>query len=305
MRYSYSIVGTGAVGGLYGARLRQAGATVRFLLRSDYHHVRTHGLRVESSEGDFSLAHVEAFSSAREMPRGDVAVVALKATANHLLDGILPHVLSDEGIVLLLQNGLGEEDSIIRIPGVKQIVAGLCFVCTTKVGPGHIRHLDYGQIRLAQYDPEGNACGITQTMRRLEEDLTSAGIAVSMEEDLIAARWKKLMWNIPFSGLCVARGVTTEQVVKDPHLRQRARAIMDELLRATEAIGHPVESSFADQMIANTEKMRPYAPSMKLDHDAGRPMELETLFAKPLAVAGTAGVAMPLVRELYEELMRL
>src|SRR4028118_2338743 len=77
---TYAILGTGAVGGFYGARLQKAGLDVRFLLHSDYEHVRQHGLVVESPEGDFTLSQVKAYRNADEMPRCDVVVIALKST---------------------------------------------------------------------------------------------------------------------------------------------------------------------------------------------------------------------------------
>ena len=129
--YSYAVIGTGAIGGYYGSLLVRSGKDVHFLLHSDYEHVRRHGLTVASKYGDFALPHVNAYKSPETLPRCDVAIVALKATDNGILPDILPYCLNERGIVLLLQNGFGQEELIAAIPGVKTIVAGLCFVCTT------------------------------------------------------------------------------------------------------------------------------------------------------------------------------
>src|SRR4051812_48456983 len=106
---TYAIVGTGAVGGLYGALLQRAGKEVHFLLHSDYTHVREHGLRVETPSGEINLKKVQAYASPGDMPRCDVAIVAWKTVANHQLALVLPKVVKPDGVVLVLQNGLDPE----------------------------------------------------------------------------------------------------------------------------------------------------------------------------------------------------
>ena len=89
MPRSYAIIGTGALGGFYGARLQRAGCELHFLLHSDYEHVRQHGLVCESKDGDFTLPKVNAYSDVRDMPKCDVVCVCLKTTQNHLLPQLL------------------------------------------------------------------------------------------------------------------------------------------------------------------------------------------------------------------------
>jgi len=157
---TYAVIGTGAVGGLYGARLQQAGAEVHFLLRSDFDHVQAHGLRVESVYGDVDLPQVNVYQHAGDMPPCDVVLVALKTTQNHLLPELLLSVVGEDTLVVMLQNGLGIEDEAAAIVGPERIFGGLCFVCSNKVGPGHICHLDYGHITLAQYRADQTPAGL-------------------------------------------------------------------------------------------------------------------------------------------------
>ena len=112
IRRSYAILGTGALGGFYGARLQKAGLDVHFLVHSDYEFVNQQGLIVESKDGDFTLPQVQAYSETSQMPRCDVVIVALKTTQNHLLPKLLPDVVKDNGVVLVLQNGLGIENEV-------------------------------------------------------------------------------------------------------------------------------------------------------------------------------------------------
>jgi hypothetical protein len=90
---TYAVIGTGAIGGLYGARLQHAGHEVHFLARSDAEWIAENGLVVESVWGDLSLPHVKVHSDVADMPRCDVVLVCLKTTQNHLLSTLLRPVV--------------------------------------------------------------------------------------------------------------------------------------------------------------------------------------------------------------------
>ncbi len=296
----YAVVGAGAVGGYYGARLQKAGFEVHFLLHSDYEYVAEKGLRVDSVEGDFSIEKVAAYNKAADMPKCDVVLVTLKTTQNHLLKKILPPLLQRDSIVLLLQNGLGEEERIGGFENVGTIVSGLAFVCSTKVGPGHIVHQDYGSIRLAGYRVVKP--GPEKPAQEIAADFAAAGIVADVDVDSRTARWKKLVWNIPFNGLSVVCDADTAALVGSPPARELVRTIMTEVVAAAQACGAEVPRSVIEAMIENTEKMRPYYPSMKLDFDANRPMELDAMYKTPLEHARAAGFHMVRTDLLYREL---
>lgn len=301
----FSIVGTGAVGGYYGALLQKAGFDVHFLLHQDFEHVRREGLVIESVYGDFMLPKVQAYNDPRKMPRCDVTVVALKTTANRALPNILPHIVSKEGAVLTLQNGLGSEDEIADIVGAEKVVGGLCFLCSNKIEPGRIRHLDYGLITIGEYRKDGQPGGISPRLDQLGADLKSAGIPIRLVEDLNLARWKKLVWNIPFNGLSVVWNALTDELVKNPVTRAMCEAMMREVADASAVCARPIEEAFIRKMMVDTEKMTPYAPSMKLDFDRGNPMEIESIYGNPLRAAKAKEVEMPETEKLYYQLLAL
>jgi 2-dehydropantoate 2-reductase len=302
---NFSIVGTGAVGGYYGGLLQQAGFDVHFLLNRDFEHVQTNGLRIDSDGETLLLPSVQAYSNARDMPRCDVVLVTLKTTSNPILKEILPHLVKEDGVVLTLQNGLGIEEEIAGIVGPDRVLGGLCFLCSNKVGPGHIHHLDYGLITLGEYRADGNAGGITPRIKRIAEQMETAGISIRTVEDLALARWKKLVWNIPFNGLSVVRNELTDQLIKNPESRKLCETLMQETAAAANACCRPIEPEFLEKMMSDTEKMQPYAPSMKLDFDRGSPMEIEAIYGNPLRDAEAAGIDMPETRKLYEQLLAL
>lgn len=295
----YAILGTGALGGFYGGRLARAGYDVHFLLHSDFAHVREHGLVVDSKEGDFVLPKIHAYQDVHAMPKCDVVLVALKTTQNHLLPALLPAVVAEGGTVVMMQNGLGSEEAAAALVPRCEILAGLCFLCSNKVGPGHIRHLDYGAVRLAKYAADGRPAGVSDSMRTLVADLGNAGIRADTSEDLVLARWQKLVWNVPMSGLSVVLDTDTRALMADAHTRALAEAIMREVLVGARACGREIRAGFVQKMIDMTVAMTPYHASMKVDFDQKKPIEVEAIYGNPVRAAPGA---MPMVDMLYRQL---
>jgi 2-dehydropantoate 2-reductase len=299
---TYAILGTGALGGFYAAKLQKAGLDVHFLLRSDYEHVMNHGLVVESKDGDFTLKRVNAYNQVAKMPQCDVVIVALKTTQNHLLPQMLPSVVKDDGVVLVLQNGLGIEEEIAAIVGSDKVIGGLCFLCSNKVSPGHIHHLDYGQITLGEYTSNYFPMGITDRMKKIAHDFENAGINIEFAEDLLLARWQKLVWNIPYNGLSVILNATTTELMADTNTRQLIEHLMGEVVAGANSSARIIPQNFVQLMLDYTINMKPYRTSMKIDYDEHRPLEVEAIFGNPLRTAKANGIDLPQIHCLYRQL---
>lgn len=311
---SYAIIGTGAIGGYYGARLQQAGCEVHFLLRSDYTEVQQAGLKVESIEGDFYLPQVSAYPRAAQMPPVDVAIVALKTTHNAKLPQLLPP-LKPQGAILSLQNGLDIEAGIAQhltaaCQPVPTLLGGLCFICANKVGPGHIRHLDYGRVLLGAHDPARQPCPPTPLMERIAADFSRAQVPIALTEDLPLARWQKLVWNVPYNGLSVVLDATTEAMMANREVRSLITTLMEEVVavangwaqEVSPGSGRHIADGAIAQMLAHTETMAPYRTSMKIDYDEGRPLEIEAILGNPVRTAQAVRVAAPAMTMLYQQL---
>jgi 2-dehydropantoate 2-reductase len=298
--YRYAIIGAGAVGGLYGGLLQRAGRDVHFLVRSDYDHLRQHGLRVQSPWADVALPKVNVYRQAQDLPACDVVGVCLKTTQNHLLPDLLRPLVHSGTIIVLMQNGLGAEEEVAaQFPDAK-VAGGLCYLCSTKRAPGDIHHLDYGDVTLAAH-----SAGMDRQLERVLTDFQYSGIPTKIATDLATARWKKLVWNIPYSGLCVTLNSETNEIQADPAKRKLATALIHEVIAGACACGCEVEDAFADWILEFTDKMKPYRPSMKLDYLAKRPLEIEYLYRRPLLAAQIAGCALPRIATLAAELTRL
>lgn len=288
------MVGAGAVGLYYGGRLAEAGGDVRFLVRSDYEALKSHGLRVESVHGDFHLPAPEIFKASQDIGPVDLVIVTWKATANDHLTKVLPPLLHDETEVLTLQNGLGNCEAIAAITGSQRVLGGQCFVCLNRIEPGHVKHLAGGKITLGEWKP-----GIPGRAAEIARRFKEANIPATAVEDLESAQWEKLVWNIPFNGLSVAEGgVTTDVLLASPETEAEIRALMAETIAAARALGHPLEDSLIDFNIDRTRPMGPYRTSSMIDFTAGREVEIGPIWREPLRRGTHAGVAMPHLEKL-------
>ncbi|MBK1721835.1 2-dehydropantoate 2-reductase [Thiocystis violacea] len=294
---SFTILGTGALGGFYGSRLLLGGSQVRFIAHSDVEHIRSEGLRVDSPLGDQHHVPVEVYAASDAIPPSDVVCVALKTTQNHQLVELLRPLVHAGTVILNFQNGLTMEDELAEAFPDACVIAGLCFLCSNKVGPGHIAHLDYGLVSFAPHDERGQGW-----IPRLMDAFSAGGVKVESLPSLLKARWRKLAWNIPFNGLSVLLDVNTDVIMADPDARALAEQLMAEVAIGAETCGVPFDEGFTAKLLKVTEAMTPYAPSMRLDYLAKRALEIEFMYARPLREVAKRGVRLPAVEAIARQL---
>jgi 2-dehydropantoate 2-reductase len=314
-----AVVGCGALGSFYGAKLCRAGQEVHFLLRSDYEHVREHGVSIENAEEPF---HVQPHCARapEEVGPADLVLIGLKTTANYVLPQLLPPLTGPHTAILTMQNGLGNEAAVAAIAGAEKTMGGVCFVCLNRVAPGRILHIAHGAVVLGEYGrpPQPRTLEISRM-------LGAAGIRCKVAENLEQARWEKLVWNIPFNGLGVA-GVagleavqqgriapgtklqaclSTDFLLSHPAWEKLVRELMMETTAAARAQGLNVPDSVGERQIERTRLMGAYKASTLLDYESGRELELEGLFLEPLRLARQSGVPCPRMAALCGVLTEL
>lgn len=294
-----AVVGSGSVGSYYGARLALHGEVeVSFLMRRDLEAVREKGLRVRSVAGDFQLDPVQAFATTEEIGPVDLVLIALKTTANDALGALLAPLLKPDTILLTLQNGLGNEAFLHAAFPAQPVLGGLCFVCINRGEPGVIHHLAHGRVEMGEFTPTGTVDSVAALF-------TGAGLDCHVLPDLGLARWRKLIWNVPFNGLSIAAGgLDTRRILAVPALLERTRALMHEIIAIAAALGHEIDPAFAESNIRGTREMGPYQPSSLIDFLAGNAVEVEAIWGEPLRQALAHDVSAPELTKLYHEIRR-
>ncbi len=291
------VVGAGALGLFYGALLQRSGQEVCFLLRRDLEAIKQKGLQVYSVNGDFHLPQVASFASSAEIGPVDLVLIGLKTFSNdHLLELVRP-LVGAQTAILTLQNGLGNEELLAAEFGAKNILGGVAFLCSNRGEPGQVHHLGEGKIRLGEFSG-----GLSERSRNLAEMFQQAGVPCEAVADLRRIRWEKLVWNIPFNGLCALLKQNTDQVLTQPEGRELVLEIMREVVAGGNAqkLQQPIDGpAFITQMIRLTEQMEAYKPSMMIDRLEGRPLELDAIYAIPLRQAAAVDIEMPKTAMLY------
>jgi 2-dehydropantoate 2-reductase len=295
-----AIIGAGAIGSYYGARLAQAGHDVRFLMRRDYEAVSSGGLRVTSIAGDFTLEHPSVMRKPEEIGPVDWVICALKSTSIADAQALVGPCIEDGTRILVLMNGLGLEASFAQWFGGTSIFGGLAFVGINRGEPGEVHHLEAGAVTIGHVGDDAEELAIAAA---LWEGTT---VEIVSSPSLVRSRWEKLCWNIPFNGLAVAGGgIKTDAILADPEMRETVRRVILEVVEAGNAdiaasggSGRIEGPAMAENMISLTDAMAGYRSSTMIDFVEGRPMEVEAIFGAPLRRAQELGVETPLIAML-------
>jgi len=296
------IIGSGALGSYFGIRLALAGNPVKFLLRTDYEPVRAGGMQVSLADGSrHLLEHPDIYTSVQAIGKLDWVLIGLKTTRNYLFSELLPPVVGKGTVLITLQNGIGNVEELEGLFPNNPILGALCQIGVNREGPGQIRSFVKGDgfVQLGTH-PGGPGEQWLEPVRNVFE---LAGITTRIIPSLGEALWRKLMWNVPFNGLTVViGGKGTDAVCKDPELRARARALIEEIRTAGNALGYPIEPEYTDKLLHFTDQLGAYMSSSVLDWHAGHQIEVDAIFSKPLEAGQAAGVEMPELARLVEEL---
>ena len=300
-----AVVGAGALGGYYGARLAQGGRDVHFLMRSDFDHVHRKGLKIKSAEGDVHLQELQCYQNPAAIGPVDLVIIAVKTTANEALLELLPPLLHEKTHLLTLQNGLGNEEFLAANFGGSRVLGGLCYVCLNRTAPGEILHLGKGRMHIGEFDCGDGGCPEERTHRVVRE-FKACGVTSAAVDNLATERWKKLVWNVPFNGLSiVAGGVSTSRLLEDEGLMILIRELMEEVIAAAGALGHQIPNAFIETMIEVTHAMGDYRPSSMIDFLEGREVEVESIWGEPFRLGHQAGVELGRLGFLYRLIRHL
>ena len=303
-RLRIGIIGTGAIGGFYGLMLAKAGHDVHFLLRSEYQAVVANGLRLNSAvHGQLHLQPVQAWGDPAEMPPCDWLLVGAKTTSNAQLAPVITRLSRPGTRVVLLQNGLAVEEQLRPLlPDNLHLLGGLCFICTHRAAPGVIEHQARGAVTLGYHSGPAGAGESLAIVEEGAELFRSAGLESVAMADLQQARWQKLVWNVPYNGLSVLLGAGTTRLMANADSRALILELMREVVQGAAACGQVLPEGYPEKLLATTERMPDYLPSMYHDFQHKRPLELQAIYAAPLAAAAAAGCELPKMRMLHQAL---
>ncbi len=286
-------MGTGAVGGYYGACLQRGGHDVVFVARGDnLEALRTSGLRVTGAMGDFELVDV----AATDRPNGpfDLALLCVK---NYDLPEAARLVAGRADLYMTLQNGV-EAPDVARVVLDDAVIAGSTGIVADLVEPGHV-HLTSAYAWMRFGEPDGG--GITERVDRVASWLRVDGIEPIAVPDARVALWEKMALMCGMAGLTTLHQRPMGEILGDPTLRATFEAIVGECDAIARARGVPLPGDFVVQRMGYASRIDPAAmSSMSRDFARGRRIELETFNGAVVRMGAECGIDVPANRAVYE-----
>jgi len=296
----FAVVGSGAVGGYFGAKLARAGQEVSFIARGAHlEAIRSTGLRVQSPKlGDF-VVHANAQSDSEKVGAVDVVLFTVKAYDNEQALRLLPPLTGRDTVVLTLQNGVDSVDELATVVGESRVLGGTTYVATALEAPGLIvqtgvhRSIIFGEV----FADRGR---ITPRVQAIADVMAPADIIVTPVPDGRVPIWDKFVYLAPFSGFTGAARLPIGGIWGDEVVREMFYAAAREVAALAGAEGVPIS---ADRFERLQEYMNSIPPSTRssllIDLEMGKRIEVQALQGAAVRRAAKHGLAMPVITALY------
>ncbi len=295
----FAIVGSGAVGGYYGARLARAGHDVAFIARGAHlTAIREHGLSIRSPLGDFTV-RAQAEEDTRRIGPVDVVLFAVKTYDNGTALPMLPPLIGPSTLVLTLQNGVDSADQVSEVIGPEHVLAGPTYIATALAEPGLIvqtgthRRIVFGEV-------SGDLTKVTERASHLCSVLAGADIQAEVVPDGRVPLWEKFIYLAPFAAFTGAARQPVGGLWSQPGFRDVFVQALAEVERVARAEKVPVSPSVKEDIIKYVESVPgTMRSSLLIDLQQGKKVEVEALPGSVVRRGRAAGVETPILLALY------
>lgn len=297
-----AVMGAGAIGGLFGARLAQAGCEVGFVERGAHlAAMRSDGLMIESAaRGDVHLPAVQVTDDPATLGPVDAVLIGVKLRDTEAAAQAVKPLIGPDTMVLSLQNGVTKDDILRRVLGDAAVVGTAAYVASQIARPGVIRQTGPLQ-RMVFGEYDGRRSERTQ---KLLDCLLRAGIEAQISSDIRRALWEKFVFLTALSSTTATTRVRLGPILAHP----RTRAFFLDLMRETVAVGRAcgvaLPEDYAQVQLAFADTLpREMTSSLYHDLEAGRPLEVAWLAGAVVQLGEKHGVPAPLCRAVWDILV--
>jgi 2-dehydropantoate 2-reductase len=295
----FAIIGSGAVGGYFGAKLAQAGHEVTFLARGAHlAAMREHGLVIKSPLGDFVVQPSVEDDPAR-VPPVDVAMFAVKAYSNAGALPLLAAVARGDTVALTLQNGVDSVDEVAAAIGAARVIGGSAYVATALIGPGVIEQTGAHR-RIVFGEVSGDTSQVSSRVQAIHDAFSSADIISEPVADARVPIWEKFCYLSPFAACTGAARVPIGPLWADPSAKDLLISAFREVAAVARAETIAVPADLVDRIVAYVDSIPPATrSSLLIDLQQGKPIEVEALLGAVVRRAGRVRVPTPIMAALY------
>lgn len=294
------VMGAGAVGCYFGARLQTAGEEVVFCARGQHlAAIRERGLEITSSRGDLKIRVTATDTPADHKPY-ELIIFCVKGYDTDAAAKLIDGCLKPGGAILTLQNGVENEARLATIFGEGAVMGGNARVGVEIVAPGKIVHISTGHIDFGEIDGRetDRALSVADAFRR-------AGILGQLSADIKTLRWDKLIWNGSLNTVATLTRRRVGDLLDDPESLKLLRTLMTEIAAVGRAEGAQLGDDRVDAYLEHSRKnLRALKTSTQQDLEHGKPLEYDELSGAIVRAARRHGIAVPANEAIYA-LLRL
>jgi 2-dehydropantoate 2-reductase len=290
-----AVMGAGAVGAYFGAKLSASGHNVAFLARGAHLDALRHeGLRVDSPGSNLCIQNALFTNDPGEVAAVDLILFCVKSYDTEAAVGSLGPMMGSATTILSSQNGVDNADKIASRWGERRTLAGVVYLGAQLAQPGTIKHSAGGRIVFGELDGS-----VRDTTMSIEQALTSAGIPSEISTNIRKAQWRKLLWNAPFCAISSLTRATVKEIIESDSLRKLAVDCMAEAKQAAYTQGVNLEVELVDETLNFSKTLGDFKPSMLQDLEARKPLEYEAFNGIVVKLLRQAGKDAPMNQVFY------
>jgi len=290
-----AVMGAGAVGGYFGAKLAAAGHDVAFIARGKHlAALRRDGLRVNSPGGNLSIKNALFTADAAQAEGADLILFCVKSYDTEAAVERLRPSVGASTVILSLQNGVDNTDKIARHFDDRRTLAGVVYVGAQVISPGVIEHSTGGSII---FGPRTG--GDSEATKIVHQAFATAAIPCQASAEIQKAQWRKLLWNSPFCAISCLTRATVRDIVESESLARLAVDCMEEVRQSAQTRDIDLSPEFFDETLKFSQSLGAFKPSMLQDLEAGKPLEYEAFNGIVVKLLRDAGKDAPVNRVFY------
>ncbi|MBA3595983.1 MAG: 2-dehydropantoate 2-reductase [Methylibium sp.] len=293
-----TIMGTGGVGGYFGARLANAGCDVTFVARgAQLAALRERGLRIESPLGGLHLPKVRATDEPAGIGETDLVLFGVKLWDTAFAAESIKPLVGEQTAVVSFQNGVVKDDILRAALGASQVLGGVCYIAATLAEPGVIRHSGNMQkLVFGEYDGKTSA-----RVTRFRDACAAAGIEHELSGCIRQTIWEKFVFLVGLSGATATTRMSIGAIRGNQRARAFLRDIMDEAVQVARAEGVALPVDYASDRLAFCDQLpTSMTSSMHNDLERGSRLEVPWLSGDVVSRGERLGIATPCNRAVLD-----
>jgi len=290
------IVGTGAVGGFFGAKLKLAGYDVVFLSRGkSFELMKKEGLILDTLGKIYSIKDAVFTDKLEDLNNCSYILFTVKSYDTKATAQQIKKIVANNTVIITPQNGINNDVIIGEIIGKEKVIPAMAQVGVSTPRPGYIKHVSLGKLTFGEYDGKNS-----DRVKEFESILKKAGIEVVVTDNIQLARWKKYIWNCTFNIIAAITGLSLDKILVDPYLKDLCKNTILEIKTVAESEGIIFdETDVVGARIKMAEAMGSFKPSTLEDLEKGKRIELDAFTGTVIELAKKNKIEVPINSTLY------